>query len=78
MPDTEPVVLLREGEIDSELEPAGKGLIQVGPEIRRQDGHAIIGLHALQQIGDLDVGVAVMRVAHFGALAKKGIRLIEE
>ena len=35
-------------------------------------------LHPLQQVADLDVGVAVVGVLHFRAFAEEGIGLVEE
>ena len=53
-------------------------LVDVGAQVRRQDGQAVERLHPLQQVGDLDVGVAVARVAHLGALAEERVGLVEE
>ena len=39
---------------------------------------ARVGLHALQQVGDLDVGVAVVGVRDLRALAEQGVGLVEE
>ena len=39
--------------------------------VRGQDGDAVEGLHALQQVVDLDVGVAVVRVLDLAALAER-------
>ena len=38
----------------------------------------VVLLHPLQQVGDLDVGVAVVGVAHLGALAEQRVGLVEE
>ena len=38
----------------------------------------MVCLHALQQIADLDVGVAVVAVLDLGALAEQRVRLVEE
>ena len=43
-----------------------------------QDRDALEALHALQQVVDLEVGVAVVRVLHLGALAEERVGLVEE
>ena len=47
-------------------------------QVGREDRDALALLHLLQQVGDLDVGVAVVRVLDFGALAEERVRLVEE
>ncbi len=39
---------------------------------------ARVGLHPLEQVGDLDVGVAVVGVAHLRALAEQRVGLVEQ
>ena len=65
-------------EFDDEAEPPDEGLVDVLPEVRREDRDALVLLHPLQQVADLDVRVAVVRVLHFGALAEERIRFVEE
>ena len=55
-----------------------KAVIERALHIGGEDGEAPIGLHALQQIVDLDVGVAVVAILDFAALAEQGIGLVEE
>ena len=43
-----------------------------------EDRQAVEGLHALQQVGALDVGVAVVGVAHLAALAEHRVGLVEQ
>ena len=43
-----------------------------------EDRQAAIGLHALQQVVDLDVGVAVVAVLDLAALAEQRVGLVEE
>ena len=47
-------------------------------QVGRQDGQAAIGLHPLQQVADLDVGVAVVAVLDLAPLAEEGVGLVEE
>ena len=46
--------------------------------IRREDRESAIGLHALQQVADFDVRVAVVAVSDFAALAEERVGLIEK
>ena len=46
--------------------------------VRREDRQAAVGLHALQQVADLDVRVAVVAVLDLGALAEQRVGLVEE
>ena len=43
-----------------------------------EDRQPAIGLHALQQVVDLDIGVAVVAVLHLAALAEQRVGLVEE
>ena len=52
------------GEVDDEVEAAGEGLVDVGPQVGGQDGDAVERLHPLQQVGHFDVGVTVVGVLH--------------
>ena len=56
--------LLGLGEVDERVQPSGERLIEVGSQIRRQDGDALELLHPLQEIGYLDIRVAIVRVAN--------------
>ena len=47
-------------------------------EVGREDHRARVALHLLQQVGDLDVRVAVVRVGDLGALAEQRVGLVEE
>ena len=72
------VLLLGEREVDHEVQPAQERVVDVALEVRREDDRAGVGLHALQQVGDLDVGVAVVGVRDLGALAEQRVGLVEE
>ena len=52
-----------EGEVDDRVEAAGEGVVDVRAQVGRQHGEAVERLHPLEQVGDLDVGVAVVAVA---------------
>ena len=69
---------IRHREVDDDVEPARERLVDVRPQVRREDREPVEGLHALQQVGALDVRVAVVRVLHLGALAEDRVGLVEE
>ena len=52
--------------------------VERGLQVGRQDREAAIGLHPLQQIGDLDIGVAVVTVLHLAAFAEQRVGLVEQ
>ena len=53
-------------------------LIHVTRPVAGQDGDALVFLHALQQVADLEVCVAVVRVPGLRSLSEERIRLVEE
>ena len=55
-----------------------KAVVERALHVGREDRQAAIGLHALQQVVDLDVGVAVVAVLHLAALAEQRVGLVEE
>ena len=69
---------LGEREVDDDVEAAQERVVHVLAEVRRQDHRAGVALHLLQQVGDLDVRVAVVGVAHLRALAEERVGLVEE
>ena len=72
------MLLVGHREVDDRVEPARERLVDVGAQVRGEDRDAVERLHALQQVGGLDVRVAVVRVAHLGALAEQRVGLVEE
>ena len=65
-------------ELDDKAKAAQKCLVERGLAVGGQDGEAAIGLHALQQVADLDVRVAVVAVFDLGALAEERVGFVEE
>ena len=61
-----------------EAQPAQERLVDRGCAVGRQDDEAGERLDPLQQVVDLEVGVAVVRVADLGALAEQRVGLVEE
>ena len=53
---------VRERELDDEADAAQEGAVERALHVGGQDRQPAIGLHALQQVADLDVGVAVVAV----------------
>ena len=60
------------------MHATGESVVHVSAEIGGQDDDALVFLHFLEQIGDFDIGVAIVRVFDFGTLAEEGIGFIEE
>ena len=69
---------IRTREIDDEPQAAQERGVEVLPQIGRQDREALVRLHALQQVGDFDVRVAIVRVLHFTSLAEQCVRFVDE
>ena len=66
------------GEVDDRVEPAGERVVDVGAQVGGQHGQPVEGLQPLQQVGALDVGVAVVGVSDVAALAEDRVGLVEE
>ncbi len=77
-PQRQPLLDVREGEVHHEVQAPGEGLVDVGPQVGGEQGDAVEGLQALEQVGALHVGVLVVCVLDLGALAEDGVRLVEE
>ena len=67
----QPVRGVRQREVDDHVEPAGERLVEVGAQVGREDGQAVEGLHALQQVGALDVGVPVVGVVDLASACRR-------
>ena len=65
-------------ELHHESQAAQERGVERGLQVRRQDRQAAVRFHALQQIAHLDVGVAIVAVAHLAAFAEERIGLVEE
>src|SRR5439155_39260 len=77
-PEPSPELGVRDREVDAVMKAAGEGVVEVVREVRREDGHALVRLEALEEVGDLHVRVAVPRVVHFRPLAEERVGLVEE
>ena len=61
-PQRRPRPPVREGELDHEVHPPDEGGVDVLPQVGGQHGEALEPVQPLQQVGRLEVGVAVVRV----------------
>ena len=59
-------------------QPPGEGRVQRAAGVGGQDRQPAERLHPLQQVGDLEIGVPVVAVAHLGALAEQRVGLVEQ
>ena len=57
---------------------AEERLVDIGAQVRGQDGHPLELLHALQEVGDFDIGVSIPGVTHLGPLPEDGVGLVEQ
>ena len=65
-------------EVDDEVETAHEGFVERAPDIGGQNHQSWVGLHALQQVGDLQICEAIVAVLHFGALGEQRVGLVEK
>jgi len=72
------MLVIREWKIDNEMHAAKKRLVDILPEIGRQNRYPFILLHLLQEITDLDIRVAIVRILYLRPLAEQGIGFVEE
>ena len=67
-----------EGELDRHVQTADKGVVHVLAQVGRQDDDTIVLLNALQEIANLDIGVAIVGVLHLRALTEQRVRFVKE
>ena len=77
-PQLAAIVFLGQGEADDGVEAAGEGVVHVGPQVGGEDGQPVEQLHALEEVGNLDVGVAVVGVLDVGTLPEDRVGFVEE
>ena len=78
LPNAEPLVDAGQWKIDQETQPAQESFVEILLAIGREDGQAFESLHPLEQVADFEVGVAIVRVLHFGAFAEERVGFVEE
>ena len=64
--------------LHDEAQAAQERRVEGAFHIGREDRQAAVGFHALQQVADFDVGVAVVAVFDFAALAEQRVGFVEE
>src|SRR5215813_1922048 len=77
-PDAAAIDLIREWEVDDEGQAAHQSFVEVGPQVRGENDNALVLFHPLEQVRNLHIGVAIMGVTDFRALAKERVGLVEE
>jgi hypothetical protein len=60
------------------MHPPHEGIVQVLAQVGRQDRDPLVLFHLLQQVTDLDIRIAVVRVFDLGTLAEERIGFVEE
>ena len=68
----------RDRELHHHVESPHEGRVDVLGQVGGEQGHALVALEPLQEVGHLDVGVAVVGVGDLGALAQERVGLVEE
>src|SRR5262249_10914004 len=76
-PDGLPLRGVGKGKVHGKAQSSLEGSIEDLIEIRRQNLRPLICLNTLQQIPVLNVGIAVVAVAHLAAIPEQCIGLIE-
>jgi hypothetical protein len=69
---------VRQRELDHVVHAPRERLVDVVAEVAGEDHRTLLRFQLLQQVGHLDVGVAVVRVPNLGTLAEQGVGLVEE
>ncbi len=64
--------------LDDEADPPEKGWVERTLYISGQDSQSPIRLHSLQQVANLDVGVAIMAVFYLAPFAEKSVGFVEK
>ncbi len=78
LPDVGSRGLVGEGELHDEADPPHERRVESVLHVGGEDRNPAVGLHLLEQVADLEVGVAIVAVAHLAALAEQGVGLVEE
>jgi len=73
-PQCLPHAHVRVGKADDRVQPRQECLVECGLRVRGEDRQTAERLHPLQQVADLEVGVAVVAVANLGPLAETTCR----
>ena len=77
-PNAQAVFLARKRKFDDESDAPGESVVDVLPQIGGENGHASVFLHFLQQVGDFNVRVPIVRILNFRAFAKQGVGFVKK
>src|SRR6266849_150038 len=77
-PDLSSEQLVGEWEVDHETKATEEGRVKRFLHVGGQDGQTPICLHSLQEVADLDVGVAVVAVLDLAPAPEESVRLVEQ
>src|SRR5438045_4155636 len=64
--------------MDGEGQSTDERIVEIGAQISSEYGDSVVLLHFLQQIGNLYVRVAVVRIAYLRAFAEKRIGFVKK
>src|SRR5579883_1275531 len=68
LPNSSALSFLREWKLNDSLHASHKSFVNMVLNVGGKDGNALVFLHFLEQVADLDVGVTVVRILHFRPL----------
>src|SRR5215510_12729073 len=77
-PEAQPFFGPWHGKVDDRLEAASKSVVQIFAAVGGENSDAVEGFDALEQEGDLLVGVPVVGILGLAAFAKERIRFIKK
>src|SRR5579859_7086496 len=77
-PDLAPLTCVRKGKLQHETNAPKESRVERATQIRRKNSQTSVRFHALQQIADLDIGVAVVTIFDFAALTKQRVGFVEK
>lgn len=64
--------------MNDRLQPAHESFIDVAAPVGRQDHQPVVALDPLQQVGQFLVGIFIVPLTDFRALAEQGIGVVEK
>ena len=78
LPDQHSLFPFRKGEVYRKMHPSGKCLVHIFTQVGCQNDDPFMFFHLLEQIIDLDIRVAVVRVLHLRPFSKERVRLVKD
>ena len=77
-PDFCALRLIGKRESHDETQPTEEGRVERFLHVGCQDGEPAIGLHSLQKVADLDVGITIVAVFHLAPFAEERVGFVEK